>query len=235
MKSAYLFHCHPIARFLAGGGLIAVAIGSRSILSALLLSMLAVCLIRFIEGNWLTSLRLSKFLGWFIVPTLLLHALFSPGQLLFPGTGFPVTREGLRLGMLLSVRLVAMFTAAMLMFRMLSFAEWLSAIVSIPVFGKRMLPHVWMIQPMHREVRRRLGLIQQQFYLRRSWRMLPQVLLSACSQALSVATPVSRALWLRWPEQMEMDAGHTYTGVAARLSSLILGITGLACMMLAWI
>jgi len=235
MKPAYLFHCHPIARFLAGAGLISMAISSRNILYALFLSMLSVSLIRFIDGNWRTTFRLSQLLGWFVIPILLLHALFSPGQLLFPGTGIPVTEEGLHHGMLLSARLAAMFTAAILMFRLLSQAEWLSAIVSVPALGKRLLPFIWMIRPMHQEVRYRLHLIRYQYNLRRHWRMLPQVLLSACSQALSAAMPVSRLLWLRWPAQMEMHAGHTNSDASARLFSLLLGILGLGCMMLAWI
>lgn len=235
MNAAFLFKCHPIARFMAGGGLIAMAIGSRSILFSLFLAALAAFLIRFIEGNWLTTLRLSKLLGWFVVPILLLHALFSPGQLLLPGTGIPVTKEGLHLGLVLSTRLAAMFTAAMLMFRMLSQSEWLSAIVAVPVLGKRLLLFVWMIRPMQRQVGFRLRLIQRQYDLRRHWRMLPQVLLSACAQALAAATPVSRTLWLRWPVQVEMHSAYRSTGMAAHLSSLMLGIIGLTCMMLAWI
>jgi len=235
MNSAFLFECHPISRFLAGGGLIAMAIGSRSILLSLFLAALAAFLIRFIEGNWLTMLRLSKLLGWFIVPILLLHALFSPGQLLFPGTAVPVTEEGLHLGLLLSTRLAAMFTAAMLMFRMLSQSEWLRAIVAVPLLGKRLLPFIWMIRPMQRQVGFRLRLIQRQYGLRRHWRMLPQVLLSACAQALAAATPVSRTLWLRWPVQVELHSAYRPAGMGARLTGLLLGIIGLTCMMLAWI
>ncbi len=224
-----------MARFLAGSGLIGMAIGSRSILLSLFLAALAALLIRFIESNWLTMLRLSKLLVWFIVPILILHALFSPGQLLLPGTGIPVTEEGLHLGLLLSARLAAMFTAAMLMFRMLSQAEWMHVIVAVPMIGKRMLPFVWMIRPMQQQVGFRLRLIQRQYGLRRHWRMLPQVLLSACAQALATATPVSRTLWLRWPAQVELHSAYRYTGMPARLSSLLLGIIGLTCMMLAWI
>ncbi len=224
-----------MARFLAGSGLIGMAIGSRSIFLGLFLAVLASLLIRFIESNWLTILRLSKLLVWFIVPILILHALFSPGQLLLPGTGIPVTEEGLHLGLVLSARLAAMFTAAMLMFRMLSQAEWLRVIVAVPLIGKRLLPFVWMIRPMQRQVGFRLRLIQRQYGLRRHWRMLPQVLLSACAQALATATPVSRTLWLRWPAQVELYATYRYRGMPARISSLLLGIIGLTCMMLAWI
>ncbi|PIP02804.1 MAG: hypothetical protein COW18_06335 [Zetaproteobacteria bacterium CG12_big_fil_rev_8_21_14_0_65_54_13] len=234
-KTAYLFTCHPLARFLAGGGLIAIAISSRSILMALLLSMLAACLIRFIDGNWLTTYRLTKLLGWFVAPILLLHGLFSPGQLLFPGTLLPLTREGMQHGIFLSVHLAAMFTAAMVMFRLLTQPEWLRTIVSLPLIGKRLLPFVWMIGPMHQLVGQRLRLIQRQYRLRKHWRMLPQLLLGACSQALAAARPVSQALWLRWPLQMEMSARHSYNGGTALLLSLALGFCGFGCMMLAWI
>ncbi|MDX8405712.1 MAG: hypothetical protein R8K50_06115 [Mariprofundus sp.] len=228
-----LFRSHPFARFLFASGLTGLAISSQSVLLSLLITLLAAVLIRFIDGTWLTLMRMARLLSWFIIPILLLHALFSPGQLLLPSTGLAVTVEGLLQGVQLSSRLLAMFVSAMLMFRMLSYTEWLTAIVAVPILGGKLLPFVWMIHPMQQQVRQRLGLMQQQYRLRREWRMLPQILLGACYQSLIVSSQVARSVWLRWPQQVV-----THRSLSEQYDyplSLLLAIIGIACLLLAWV
>ncbi|TLS67649.1 hypothetical protein FE236_12655 [Mariprofundus erugo] len=208
-----LYLAHPVARLLAGMGLLIPAILSHSVFVTLFLALAGASLIRLFDGSWLAIHRLVRMLGWFVIPILLLHALLSPGQLIFPGTGFPVTREGLWHGGLLSSRLAAIFIMALVWFRLCSHSEWLGMIASVPLFGRKLLPYLLMMRPLHAEIRMRLQLIHRQYRLRRRWRDVPDLLLSACQHALSTAAPVARVLWLRWPESIDFNAGHDAKGL----------------------
>ncbi|MDQ6993701.1 MAG: CbiQ family ECF transporter T component [Mariprofundus sp.] len=235
MKKSVLFQSSTESRLVAAFGLILLAVSSQQIYLSLSVTLLALLFTRLIDGSWVTAVRLIKLMVWFVVPILLLHLLFSPGRLLFPATGLPITAEGLYHGLLLSARLTAMFSAAILLSRFLSHREWLSATLALPVLGQKFLPYLLMIQPMHQEVSYRLSKLRKQFLLHRHWRVLPAILLTACCEALEAASLVSKVLWLRWPMLRSQQSARRVTGWKGWLLSLLLGISGIACMMLAWI
>jgi|UPI00039CBFCD hypothetical protein len=59
-----------------------------------------------------------RLLRWLLLPILLLHPLFTPGELLI--AGWPFTREGLSQGVWLSLHVTGLYFAAMLSSRLLS-------------------------------------------------------------------------------------------------------------------
>lgn len=225
-----IYAAHPVARLLAGTGLLVPAILCHSLSVLLLLVCFGAALIRLLDGRWLAMQRLVRMLGWFIIPILLLHALLSPGQLMFPGTGIPVTMEGVRHGAILSSRLAAIFIMALVWFRLCSRSEWLGMIAAIPVLGRKLMPYLLMMNPLHAEIRKRLQLIHRQYRLRRNWRDLPDLLLYTCCHALSSAAPVARILWLRWPEAIEFGAAY-HVKEMFKVESLVAAAFGLGSLL----
>jgi len=202
MSIALDIHASNVAaRLCLGSGLLFLSVMTQSILFCFILSMFCMTMIRFLDVGWLTVLRLLKLMQWFVLPILLLHALLSPGQLLMPDTWLPVTKEGLRQGVMLSLHLSAVFFAAMLMFRLLKRVEWLRLIVSIPKIGQRLLVYVWLMHSMQMSVRSILADLRWQFRLRKDLKCFPIVLMSAFQQTLAEASGHAAVLWLRWPEQ----------------------------------
>jgi len=233
--SADLFHTHSLSRFLFGIGFLVLASACSDSVLSLFLSVLSMMMIRYIDGSCQTIRRLAGLLIWFFVPILLLHAFFSPGQLLFPGGWLSITVEGLHRGFQLCAHLMAVFLTAMMMFRLLKHGEWLTAVAGLPYVGRRLLPLLWMIVPMKNIVLCRLGVIKQQYQLRNDWRLLPQLLLSACSQVLLMSGQVASALWLRWPAGPFMAGQSEIFNKNSMAVDALLMIAGTVALLLVWV
>jgi len=187
-----------------GFGLLFLTITTTSLWFAVLLAVLAAVIIRLLDGNWHTSLRLLRLLRWFVIPILLLHMLFTPGQLLFPGWPIGVSREGLMQGMRLSIHLTSMYAMAMMMFRLLSHSEWLRLLMQLPWFGERIMVQALMMMFMKQHMNMLLLYLRQQFRLRHDWKNTHLLLMTAFRQALADACTHAHMLWLRWPQQPSM-------------------------------
>jgi len=234
-----VFGSHAASRLMMGFGLLFLAIMTTSIWSGLLLVMLAVVIIRLLDGNWSTSLRLLRLLRWFVIPILLLHMLFTPGQLLLPGWPIGVSREGLRQGLWLSIHLSSIYTMAMLMFRLLVHAEWLRLLMLLPRFGERMMVQMFMMMSMKQYMGMLLSYLRQQFRLRDDWKKMPLVLMAAFRQALADASTHAQMLWLRWPQQPSMfipvSAENSMSVFHKRLFSCLWAVFGCISLLLAWL
>ncbi len=88
----------------------------------------------------------TRLLCWLVIPILLLHALFTPGELLVKGTAIPVSIEGIQLGGWFAFHLVAMFLSALVFSRLLSKEEWISFMLRIPRWGERLVPYVLLLE-----------------------------------------------------------------------------------------
>jgi len=234
-----IFGSHVASRLIMGFGLLFLAITTTSILSGLLLAMLAVVIIRLLDGNWLTSLRLLRLLRWFVIPILLLHILFTPGQFLLPGWPITVSREGLMQGMRLSIHLTSIYTIAILMFRLLAHAEWLRLLMLLPRFGERIMVQALMMMSMKQYIGKLLSHLRQQFRLRTDWKNTPLVLMTAFRQALADASTHAQMLWLRWPQQPPMftlvSAENSISTFHKRLFSGLWTTCGCISLLLPWL
>ncbi|MDQ6979633.1 MAG: hypothetical protein Q9M09_05550 [Mariprofundaceae bacterium] len=79
---------------------------------------ITVLLLTYADGSTLFLLQAWRLLRWLLLPILLLHPLFTPGELLI--TGWPFTREGWVQGSWLTLHLTSLYLAAMLLNRLLS-------------------------------------------------------------------------------------------------------------------
>jgi len=203
MTISGMFFCsYPVSRLLLGFALLFLSLTTTSIWLCLFLAVISAAMIRLLDGNWTTSLRVLGLLRWFILPILLLHTLFTPGQLLLPGFPIAVSREGLVQGMWLSVHLITIYAMAMLLFRLLSRDEWLRFILLLPGIGERLMVQVLMMVSMKNHMAELLSYLRQQYGLRHDWKKMPLLLMSAFKQALIDASAYAQMLWLRWPQQL---------------------------------
>ncbi len=202
--SEIFFGSQAVARLIMGFGLLLLTIMTTSLWLSLLLTVLATVMIRMLDGNWRTSVRLLYLLRWLVIPILLLHILFTPGQLLFPGWPIGVSREGLMQGIRLSLHLSSMYAMAIMMFRLLGHAEWLRLLMQLPWFGERMMVQALMMLSMKQHMGQLLLYLRQQFRLRYDWKKAPLLLMAAFRQALADASTHAQMLWLRWPQQPSM-------------------------------
>jgi len=228
-----------MARLMMGFGLLFLTITTTSLWLSMLLAVLAAVMIRLLDGNWRTSLRLLRLLRWFVIPILLLHILFTPGQLLWPGGPIAVSREGLMMGIRLSIHLASMYVMAMMMFRLISQAEWLHLLMRLPCFGERMMIQALMMISMKQHMGSLLLYLRHQFRLRNDWKKTPLLLMAAFKQALADACTHAHMLWLRWPEQPSMlisvSSEISISTFHKRLFSALWATVGCTGLLLPWL
>jgi len=233
-----MYHCYPASRLLFGAGLLCMAVFVQSIGISVFLLLLSVTLICFLDGHTLTTIRLLRLLRWFVVPIILLHALFTPGQLLWPEFFIAISWEGLTQGLKLSIHLSVIFFVAMLMFHLLKRAEWLSYLLALPYVGKHLATYVWMMSCMKMNNGRLLGDLRCQFRLRKDMKRAPLLLMSAFRKSLNDASEHACLLWLRWPVQraclsplsVQMQTSSAQNNVA----SLLLAAIGFTAFLWPW-
>ncbi|MBN4077217.1 hypothetical protein JYT48_03010 [Mariprofundus ferrooxydans] len=225
----------PSSRFLLGFGLLFSAIMTQSMLWCVAVLIVSMFLLRALDGHWLTSMRLLRLMRWFLIPILVLHALLSPGQLLLPEWFVPITREGLMQGIRLSLHLSAVFFVAMLMFRLLRRAEWLSVVFLLPGMGKRLMVYVCMMGSMKMNMTRLLVDLRLQFRLRRDVKRSALLLMSAFQQALADASDHAAMLWLRWPNYLPLSNVNQHRSAHYSEMSVLLALLGCAAFLQAWL
>ncbi len=205
---------------------------------SILLLLFSIALISVLDGHALTTIRLLRLLRWFLVPIILLHALFTPGQILWPDFFIVISREGLLQGLKLSLHISALFFVAMLMFRLLKRAEWLSYLLALPYVGKRLVTYVWMVSCMKMNSSLLLGDLRWQFRLRKDVKRFPLLLMSAFRQSLNDASEYACSLWLRWPAQVvslsPLSMQQRPPAIHYDAASLLLAIIGLAAFLWPW-
>lgn len=168
---------HPLGRMLFAAGLLVSLLMIHGNFP-LLLGVLAGCVMLL---GWLCAslqpvLRAARLLLWLVLPVVLLHLMFTPGQLLWPGSAFGFTREGMHQGLWLGLRLCAMFYAAMLLSRALSREEWTYYCLRLPYFGPRLLPYVSLSPSMRELASRSLSETKMHLNLTSGWRDAPRLL-----------------------------------------------------------
>jgi len=82
------------------------------------LLLITIVLLIYVDEGASFLLQAWRLLRWLLLPILLLHPLFTPGELLI--AGWPFTHEGLIQGCWLTLHLTNLYLAAMLMSRLLS-------------------------------------------------------------------------------------------------------------------
>lgn len=148
----FITSMHIGSRVFAGISFILAAAVNQAIITALIQLGLFVALLLFLEQSTLSIRKSLKILGWLAVPILLLHALFTPGELLTSAMAIPVSIEGLRAGFWFTLHLAVLFFSAVLFSKLLTYREWLYALLHIPVAGRCLAPYVLLLEGLREEV-----------------------------------------------------------------------------------
>jgi len=229
----YFYRSHAAARFVFGAGFFAAAVFSRLSGMALLQCLLACLALRWLTGDWKTVIRGWRLLRWLLVPIVLLHLLFTPGEVLL--TDFPLrfSREGLYQSIWLSLHLAAIFYAALVMARMWRHGEWLRYIHVIA--GRRLGAYLLLLFPLWRDISALVRLFRWQWRLRGSLSMPGQAALGLARASISQGRVRAGALWLRWPGDMSAALAGPAAGEVATVASLAYALFGIAWMASIWL
>lgn len=204
---------HAGARLFAGSSLLLVATLGNS-LPMLLLQLSVLILIHALLDQGSKRLgRAFALLRWLLIPIVLLHLLFTPGELLIAGMAWPVSVEGLQSGLWYALHLAVIFFAAMLLSILLRREEWVALFVAMPVFGARLLPYVIL---MERSLAHTQAMVESAYAAWRNgdrgFRSFMAYLTILPVQAYAESHQLARDVWESWDQYLERllsaEAGH---------------------------
>jgi hypothetical protein len=218
---------HPLGRLCFALGLFAAVLLMPKDISLMLAALcINILLLYLVCAAWQPLLRAAKLLMWLLVPIFLLHLLFTPGQLLWPGSGVPFTREGLLEGVWLALRLCALFYAAMLLSRSLRREEWVFYCLRLPVFGVHLLPYIKLSSPIRALVSRCMAEAKQQLSesggLRNVSRAL-QVLAGLVVRVWRGTAMEAKSVWQAWDENIPVK--REQGGIVSALFLILGGLS----------
>ena len=193
------FLSHMLGRLTFSLALFAAVPGASSFQQLAGLLLLGSLLVRLQGDSWRPLVRAGKLLPWLLIPIIVMHMLFTPGRMLWPAAGIPVSAEGLREGAWLALRLATLFVAAMGMSRALTHQEWLYAAARIPGIGKKLAVYLRLAGPLHETVMREIrgrGL--------RPLNRLPQTLAGLFHDVWQVAGETAGKVWSEWERFPEL-------------------------------
>lgn len=137
---------HIGSRIFAGSSfLITAALNSEVTVAVFQFSLCLLILIN-LEQGYSTLKNSVKLLRWLIIPIILLHAIFTPGELIISGMPIPVSIEGLQTGAWFAFHLAVIFFSAVVFSRLLSKREWIRSILKLPFAGPKLLPYALLME-----------------------------------------------------------------------------------------
>jgi len=194
--------CSHLCRLYFVAALLLLCFQSLDLFHMALLSALLVVLIRMRDGHAHALWRMLRLLKWLLLPILLIHALFTPGDILFSLSMLHITREGLQQGINMSLHLLMFFLAGMAISKLWSQQDWLLLAARMPLAGRRLYPYILMLIPLRQGLGQYLLLMKAQWHSRSGrWRHFPMLLESLVRQAVRLGERHAEMLWLRWGEQ----------------------------------
>jgi len=198
---------HPLARLcFALGFFLAVFLINRDIPTLLLALAASVLLLRCKKPTWRPVFRAARLLLWLLIPILLLHLLFTPGQLIWPGSSLPFSREGLFEGVWLALHLCTLFFSAMLLSASLSSHEWAWYCLRLPWVGASLFPYVKLATPIRALASRGLADARRELRLAGGLRDMPQVLVALTGLIVELwhaSATEAEAVWQSWDESID--------------------------------
>jgi len=225
---------HPLGRLcFALGFFVAVLLINQDIPTLLLALLGSVLLLRFRHSTWQSVLRAARLLLWLLVPIFILHLIFTPGQLIWPGSGLPFSREGVLEGAWLALHLCTLFYAAMLLSGSLSREEWALYCLRLPWVGPDLLPYVKLATPIRTLANRGLADARCEMRAAGGLRDIPQVLFALTGLLADLwhaCATEAELVWQSWDETIEPRA------VDARpVPGLLLALCGLLLPLAVWV
>jgi len=201
-----VYRSHPVSRFLLALAAVSMAVAGNHLLA---LAVSAV-LVYWIDGSSINIRRAMSVMKWLVVPIILLHVLFGGGERIWPASGLPLSLDGLRAGIILSLMLATYYLMAMFISRLWRQREVLAMAVALPWAGRRLFPFLVSLIAIRSAVHSQLEQFRQQFSLRRQWSRAGLLLTTVLLRMFQISASCSQAVWLRWPENPPLNrcAGH---------------------------
>lgn len=198
----HLFRATWKSRLVFGAGFLASVIYNQQPFLAFVQLMMAVLLLRWVDGNFRLFRRAAKLLLWITLPMIIIHALFSPGRLIEAG-GVPLSVDGALYGAHLALHFITVFIAALLLYRVMTAGEWLRFVTRLPWFGGRLLPYIVLMQPLRNET---MAIIRR-YRMRwargeRDMNRLGLMLLLIIRRVLRCGSGQAAHLWHNWDAEM---------------------------------
>jgi len=220
MHSSYV-NIHPLGRLFFGLGFFAAALVAHGVVFAVTGTGLSLILLRMVNGAWTPAFRAIRLLLWLVLPICILHLLLTPGALIWPGSGLPLTWEGVDRAVWLSTRLFFLFFSAMLLSRSLSLGEWQAQLSRIPIVGRRLYPYLQLFQPMQKTTAK---------LARKHWResrsrgitSMPEMIVCLLEDVLRSGHEQAKLVWEGWKDELP-SCDLKFDGRA--LALVVLGIS----------
>jgi hypothetical protein len=137
---------HIVSRLFAGVSLLLTAAINSSVAITLLQLLISSLILINLEQGYDALKKSAVLLRWFIIPTVLLHAFFTPGELVVSGMPVPITVEGLQTGLWFALHLTVIFFSAVVFSRLLTNREWIRSVLRLPFMGAKMVPYVLLME-----------------------------------------------------------------------------------------
>jgi len=224
---------HPLGRFcFALGFFLAVLLINRDIPTLLLALVGSVLLLRCKHSTWQPIFRAARLLLWLLIPIFILHLMFTPGQLIWPGSDLPFSREGLFEGAWLALHLCTLFYAAMLLSGSLSSQEWAWYCLRLPWVGANLLPYVKLATPIRALASRGLADAKRELRAAGALSDIPQMLFALTGLIAGLwhaSATEAELVWQSWDESIDPRPVH-----ARSMSGLLLALCGLLLPLAVW-
>ncbi|MDQ6959258.1 MAG: hypothetical protein Q9M24_09140 [Mariprofundaceae bacterium] len=220
IRSSYVT-IHPLGRLFFGMGGFAAALVAHGVVFAATGTGLSLILLRMVNRSWTPVFRAVRLLLWLILPICLLHLLLTPGALIWPGSGLPLTWEGVDRAVWLSTRLFFLFFSAMLLSRLLSLEEWQAQLCRIPVVGCRLYPYLQLFQPMQK-ITAELARKHWRESRSRGITSMPEMIVCLLEDVLRSGHDQAKLVWEGWKGELP-SCDLKFDGRA--LALMVLGIS----------
>lgn len=195
----------------------ATALNHDAIVALIQLTLLLYLLLLHLKATD-AVIRTSRLLIWIVAPTLVAHALFTPGELILSEYAVPVSVEGVNTGLWFSLRFALLFLAALALSRLLGRREWYTILSGIPRIGNRLTVYILLLEHSKKEVGSVIGEAISQ------WRgegggigRLIAGLVALPATVLAGSHSAAESVWHDWERHVGMlnREEHAWSGSAA--------------------
>jgi len=193
----------PLSRVVLGLSLLLTAALNNLFYIAVIQLLISVSLLIVMTSGGRLLKESIRLLSWLVIPILLLHALFTPGELLIKGMAIPVSVEGIQLGGWFAFHLIAIFLSALVFSRLLSKDEWISFMLQIPGWGERLVPYALLLES---GLKKNGEIVRQEYSNWQSCgkklRQLPIHITTALTDTLNESGKDASELWHDWDRRV---------------------------------
>jgi len=191
------------ARFSLGTSLLLTAALNEQFYIALLQLIIAISLLTALASGLLLLRRSILLLCWLVTPILLLHALFTPGELLVKGMNIPISVEGVQMGAWFAFHLVVIFLSALVFSRLLGKQEWIRLLINIPMIGGWILPYALLFES---GLKKNRGIVNREYAKwnssDRKIKQLPDHIINSLTDMLGRNLDDTDELWHNWDQRV---------------------------------